>query len=129
VPLNTAITYDKTKLFAHAVAQVLERQSPDLVVSNMQKSLRAGKIFVDWSQNDDHKTTVTVYSLRAKEHPTVSTPLTWQEVQSALKRKDAKSIAFETDDILKRVKKLGDLFAPVLELRQKLPPVASLNEK
>jgi bifunctional non-homologous end joining protein LigD len=123
VPLNTPTTYEKTKQFARTVAELLERQSPDLVVSRMQKNLRAGKVFVDWSQNDEHKTTVTVYSLRAKERPTVSTPLTWEEVAKALKKKDVKSITFETEDVLKRVKKLGDLFAPVLTLKQKLPPL------
>jgi bifunctional non-homologous end joining protein LigD len=116
-------------LFAHAMAELLERQSPDLVVSKMQKNLREGKVFVDWSQNDEHKTTVSVYSLRAKEHPTVSTPLAWREVEAALKKNNAKSIVFEAEDVLKRVKKLGDLFAPVLDLQQKLPPLASLNEQ
>jgi bifunctional non-homologous end joining protein LigD len=77
VPLNTPVTYAQTKRFAHTLAQVLEHQFPDLVVSKMLKSLRIGKVLVDWSQNDDHKTTVNVYSLRAKERPTVSTPVTW----------------------------------------------------
>jgi len=119
VPLNTPVTYERTKAFALAVAQALETQFPELVVSNMLKKLRHGKILLDWSQNDDHKTTVCVYSLRAKDHPTVSTPVTWDEVASALKRK--KKLSFETKDVLKRVKKLGDLFAPVLTLKQKLP--------
>jgi bifunctional non-homologous end joining protein LigD len=122
VPLNTPVTYDKTKAFAHVVAGLLEKQSPDVVVTKMQKNLRAGKVFVDWSQNDDHKTTVGVYSLRAKERPTVSTPLSWDEVETALKKKDAKSITFEAGDVLQRVQKTGDLFAPVLTLKQKLPP-------
>ncbi len=124
VPLNTAVTYEKTKAFALAVAKALESQFPDLVVSNMLKKLRKGKILLDWSQNDDHKTTVCVYSLRAKDHPTVSTPVTWEEVASALKRK--KKLSFETRDVLKRVEKMGDLFAPVLTLKQKLPAIKSI---
>ncbi|MEN3941597.1 non-homologous end-joining DNA ligase [Prosthecobacter sp. SYSU 5D2] len=124
VPLNTPVTYDRTKAFAQAVAQALEAQCPDLVVSKMLKKLRDGKVFVDWSQNDDHKTTVNVYSLRAKETPTVSTPVTWEEVASALKRK--KPLSFEPKEVFKRLKKHGDLFAPVLTLKQKLPPIRSL---
>jgi bifunctional non-homologous end joining protein LigD len=126
VPLNTAVTYEKTKAFAHAVAQSLEKEFPKQVVSNMQKSLRGGKVLVDWSQNDPHKTTVCVYSLRAKEHPTVSTPVTWDEVAAALKKKSAKILTFEAAEVLKRVDKQGDLFAPVLELKQKLPAVNAL---
>ena len=121
VPLNTAATYAKTKAFGRSVALALEKQSPEMVVEKMQKSLRAGKVFVDWSQNDDHKTTVSVYSLRAKEHPTVSTPVTWDEVATALKKKNAGSLTFEAQDVLKRVEKQGDLFAPVLSLKQQLP--------
>ena len=121
VPLNTPVSYEKTKPFAHEVALTLERENPDLVVSKMQKVLRNGKVLVDWSQNDDHKTTVNVYSLRAKAHPTVSTPVTWDEVEAAAKKKNAKMLAFESDDVLKRVEKHGDLFEPVLKLKQKLP--------
>jgi bifunctional non-homologous end joining protein LigD len=121
VPLNTAVTYDKTKAFAHAVAQSLEKEFPEMVVSNMQKSLRGGKVLVDWSQNDPHKTTVCVYSLRAKDHPTVSTPVTWDEVATTLKKKSAKPLTFEAAEVLRRVEKHGDLFAPVLNLKQKLP--------
>ncbi len=127
VPLNSAVTYAQTKPFAQAVAQVLERQFPKVVVSKMQKVLRKGKVLVDWSQNDDHKTTVSVYSLRAKEHPTVSTPVTWEEVMAALKKKQSKLLTFESTDVLKRVKKMGDLFAPVLTLKQKLPALKKLN--
>jgi bifunctional non-homologous end joining protein LigD len=87
----------------------------------MQKSLREGKVFVDWSQNDDHKTTVCVYSIRAKEHPTVSTPITWDEVDGALKKRNRTTLAFEPVDVLKRIEKNGDLFAPVLKLKQSLP--------
>jgi bifunctional non-homologous end joining protein LigD len=121
VPLNTRVTYEKTKAFAHAVAETLEREFPETVVSKMQKNLRSGKILVDWSQNDPHKTTICVYSLRAKEHPTVSTPVSWDEVATTLKKKNARLLTFEVGDVLKRVKKHGDLFAPVLKLKQKLP--------
>jgi bifunctional non-homologous end joining protein LigD len=121
VPLNTKVTYDETKPFAHAVAQALERSDPDLVVSRMAKNLRKGKVLVDWSQNDQHKTTVAVYSLRAKERPTASTPVEWKDVERALKRKDPEILSFEARDVLKRIDKQGDLFAPVAELKQKLP--------
>jgi len=129
VPLNTAMTYERTKPFAHAVARLLEKQFPKLVVSKMQKNLRPGKILVDWSQNDDHKTTSNVYSLRAKEQPTVSTPVTWEEVEAATKKKKAKNLplTFRSDEVLKRVDKLGDLFAPVLTLKQKLPLLKTLS--
>ncbi len=87
----------------------------------MSKQARTGKVFVDWSQNDEHKTTVAVYSLRAREHPTVSTPVTWEEVERAFKKKDAGLLVFEAPQVVARVEKLGDLFEPVLELKQKLP--------
>jgi bifunctional non-homologous end joining protein LigD len=89
----------------------------------MQKNLCAGKVLVDWSQIDPHNTTVCAYSLRAKKHPTVSTPVTWDEVNIAMKRKNSKLLTFELDDVLKRVKKYGDLFAPVFKLKQKLPAI------
>lgn len=127
VPLNTPVTYTQTKLFAHTLAQVLERQFPELVVSSMLKSLRVGKVLVDWSQNDDHKTTVNVYSLRAKDRPTVSTPVTWDEVAAALKKKSAELLTFDSEAVLKRIEKHGDLFAPVLQLKQKLPPIRALG--
>lgn len=127
VPLNTPVTYDQTKPFARAVAEVLESQFPDLVVSKMLKSLRVGKVLVDWSQNDEHKTTINVYSLRAKERPTVSTPVTWEEVETTLKKKKAELLTFDSDAVLKRVEQLGDLFAPVLQLKQKLPPIKVLG--
>jgi bifunctional non-homologous end joining protein LigD len=119
VPLNTATTYEKTKPFAQAIAQRLEREHPELVVSKMLKSLRGGKVLVDWSQNDEHKTTVCVYSLRAKEEPTASTPVTWDEVRTCAAGKA--ELRFHCHETLKRVEKLGDLFAPVLKLKQKLP--------
>jgi bifunctional non-homologous end joining protein LigD len=123
VPLNTPTTYDVTKPFAHALAQLLEHEHPELVVSDMKKEVRAGKIFVDWSQNDEHKTTVSVYSLRAREHPTVSTPVTWEEVERALKKKDASLLVFEVPQVLERFETLGDSHAPVLTLKQRLPEV------
>ena len=121
VPLNTATTYDVTKPFANALARLLEHDHPELVVSDMKKEVRTGKVFVDWSQNDEHKTTVSVYSLRAREHPTVSTPVSWEEVEKALKKKDAGLLVFEAPKVIERFEKMGDLHAPVLELKQKLP--------
>lgn len=121
VPLNTPTSYDETKSFAHALARLLEDEHRELVVSDMKKALRTGKILVDWSQNDEHKTTISVYSLRAREKPTVSTPVTWDEVERAFKKKDANLLHFEADHVLKRVEKSGDLFASVLALKQKLP--------
>ncbi|MES2308224.1 MAG: non-homologous end-joining DNA ligase [Verrucomicrobiota bacterium] len=123
VPLNTPTTYEKTKAFAHEVALELEEEFPELIVSKMQKNLRTGKVLVDWSQNDAHKTTVSVYSLRAKDSPTVSTPVTWNEVQQALKKKNKNLLSFDSQDVLKRVKERGDLFEPVLRLKQKLPRI------
>jgi bifunctional non-homologous end joining protein LigD len=125
VPLNTAVNYDRTKAFAKTVAEALEQQLPELVVSRMLKKLRKGKVLVDWSQNDDHKTTVNVYSLRAKERPTVSTPVTWEEVDAAVRRR--KVLAFEPKQVFQRLKTDGDLFAPVLTLKQKLPRLDSLG--
>src|SRR5512142_3019966 len=127
VPLNTPVTYDETKPFAHELARVLERAHPDLIVSDMKKALRVKKIFVDWSQNDDHKTTICVYSLRAKERPTVSTPVTWDEVENCLRKEDANLLVFTSDEVLKRVDKFGDLFEPVLTLKQKLPKIEELT--
>jgi bifunctional non-homologous end joining protein LigD len=121
VPLNTPVTYDETKALSHALAEYLERDHPDLVVSKMAKALRKGKIFVDWSQNDEHKTTICVYSMRAKEQPTVSTPVTWEEVEKCLRKKDAKSLVFRYDQTLARVKKMGDLFEEVEKLKQRMP--------
>jgi bifunctional non-homologous end joining protein LigD len=122
VPLNSPrVTFDETKKFARALAGHLTREHPDQVVYDMKKSLRKGKVLIDWSQNDDHKTTVCVYSLRARERPTVSTPVTWPELRKALNAGKPEMLAFETDAVLRRVAKSGDLFAPVLKLKQKLP--------
>lgn len=127
VPLNTKTHYDETKPFAHAMARLLENEHRELVVSDMKKAIRTNKVFVDWSQNDEHKTTVSIYSLRARERPTVSTPVTWDEVDRTLKKKDATLLVFESEDVLKRVEKMGDLFAPVLTLKQKLPKLEGLD--
>jgi bifunctional non-homologous end joining protein LigD len=121
VPLNVETSYDQTKPFSRAVAELLEKQHPDHVVSRMTKSLRPGKVLVDWSQNDEHKTTVCVYSLRAKERPTVSTPVAWVEVEECLKREDARVLTFDSDQVLARAEEHGDLFAPVLTEQQELP--------
>jgi bifunctional non-homologous end joining protein LigD len=128
VPLNTRTSYDVTKPFAHALARLLEDEHRDLVVSDMKKAIRTNKVFVDWSQNDEHKTTVSVYSLRARERPTVSTPVTWEEVEAAFKKKDLARLTFEAPQVLQRVEKMGDLFEPVLTLKQKLPALAGLEE-
>lgn len=128
VPMNTPTTYDVTKPFAHALARLLENEHKDFVVSDMKKSLRVGKVLVDWSQNDEHKTTIAVYSLRAREHPTVSTPVTWEEVERALKKNDAGSLVFEAPQVLDRLQKMGDLFESVLTLKQKLPRLAGIEE-
>jgi bifunctional non-homologous end joining protein LigD len=121
VPLNTPAAYAQTKPFAKGLAQVLERRHPELVVSDMRKSLRPGKVLIDWSQNDEHKTTVSVYSLRARERPTASTPVTWEEVEAVLASRDPEDLAFTADEVLERVAEHGDRFAPVLELQQELP--------
>jgi bifunctional non-homologous end joining protein LigD len=121
VPLNGEVDYEQTKPFARAVAETLEQKFPKRVVSRMTKSVRRGRVLVDWSQNDPHKTTVCVYSLRAKERPTVSTPLEWEEVEAALAAEDGDRLAFDHADVLARVEEKGDLFAPLLSERQDLP--------
>jgi bifunctional non-homologous end joining protein LigD len=121
VPLNSSVTFDQTKDLSRALAQHLETNHDDLVTSNMSKAVRKEKVFVDWSQNDEHKTTICVYSLRAKEEPTVATPITWDEVQNCLKKKEPGLLKFRSEKVLARVEKLGDLFEPVEKLKQKLP--------
>jgi bifunctional non-homologous end joining protein LigD len=120
-PLSVEATYDDTKSFAHAVASLLESRRPELVVSQMKKTLREGKVLIDWSQNDQNKTTVSVYSLRARETPTVSTPVTWDEVEACAESGDPSTLRYAMDDVLERVSRLGDLFAPLLTVQQTLP--------
>ncbi len=124
VPLNSGVSYEETKPFAHQLALSLERKHPEVVVSDMKKSLREGKVLVDWSQNDEHKTTVCVYSLRARPHPTVSTPVSWAEVGRCLQAGDPAKLEFTAAQVLERVERHGDLFAPVLSLHQQLPQMA-----
>jgi bifunctional non-homologous end joining protein LigD len=119
VPVNVDdVDYDGgTKPLSKALARHLEGEHPKLIVSTQKKELRRGKVLIDWSQNDEHKTTVCVYSLRARERPTVSTPLDWSEVEAG----DPDELVFEADEVLARVEESGDLFAPVAEKRQQLP--------
>jgi bifunctional non-homologous end joining protein LigD len=124
VPLHTpGVEYVNggTKDFSRACAELLQKQHPDEVVSSMAKELRQGKVFVDWSQNDEHKTTVCAYSLRAKERPTASTPLTWDEVEGVLESGDPDDLSFTAGEVLDRIAQHGDLFAPVATLQQELP--------
>jgi bifunctional non-homologous end joining protein LigD len=124
VPLNTKATYEGpkgTKPFSRALAERMEREHPELVVSNMRKDLRKNKVLVDWSQNTESKTTVCVYSLRAKPEPWVSAPVTWRELAGALAKDDRQRLFFSPEDTLRRVDRLGDLFEPVLKLKQRLP--------
>jgi bifunctional non-homologous end joining protein LigD len=124
VPLNDPdVTFAQTKPFAKTVAELLEEAEPKLIVSRMTKTERPGKVLIDWSQNDRNKTTVCVYSLRAAERPTVSTPLEWDEVRAALDGGDPDALRFEAGQVLERIAERGDLFAPVLSLAQKLPSV------
>jgi bifunctional non-homologous end joining protein LigD len=119
VPLNNdEVDYDHgSKLFSNALARHLAAEHPRLIVSTQKKELRQGKVLIDWSQNDEHKTTVSVYSLRARERPTVSTPLRWEEVEAG----DPDALVLDSDDVIERVEEYGDLFAPVVELEQRLP--------
>ena len=122
LPLNRpGVGYEHTKTFARAVAQLLERAEPELVVSRMTKAKRTGRVFIDWSQNDERKTTICAYSLRAAARPTASTPLRWEEVRAAHQRGDGSVLSFEPHEVLARVAEHGDLMAPVLSLVQELP--------
>jgi bifunctional non-homologous end joining protein LigD len=123
VPLNTTVTYARTKAFARRLAEGLAEQRPELVVARMEKHRRKGKVFVDWSQNDSAKTTVCVYSLRAKERPTVSTPVTWKEVETAVRRR--RLLSFDSRAVLRRIGRNGDHFAAVLNLKQRLPRIGA----
>jgi bifunctional non-homologous end joining protein LigD len=125
VPLNTDVSYEFTKPASRRIAEFLEAQTPEAVVSRMARAARTGRVLVDWSQNTEHKSMVCVYSVRAKRRPTVSTPLRWEEVETALDSADAGMLTFEMGDVLARSDADGDLFAPVLSLRQELrAPVA-----
>lgn len=123
VPLNSDVTYEQTRSFAKAVAETLERKFPDRVVSQMSEAKRPGKVLIDWSRNDVRKTTVCVYSLRARGRPTVSTPLEWEEVEAALEDGGAEALVFDSSAVLERVAAKGDLFAPLLSEAQQLPEV------
>jgi len=121
VPLHTDVDAETTKTFALTLGNHLARLAPDRVTTDMTKAKRPGKVFVDWSQNDRHKTTVCPYSLRARPRPTVSTPITWDEVSAAVAADDERALVFETADVLARVDDLGDLYAGNLSLEQHLP--------
>jgi bifunctional non-homologous end joining protein LigD len=121
-PLNTPLTYADTQPFARQLAEELEREHPDLIVSAMAKALRSRKVFIDWSQNSDFKTTVGVYSLRAASpQPFVSLPVSWEELRKAIDARDGARLYLNPDAVISRLKKTGDLFQPVLAMRQKLP--------
>ena len=121
IPLHTAVNADVTKAFALTIGRVLASRDPKRIVTDMRKELRRGRVFVDWSQNDEHKTTVAAYSLRIQPRPTVSTPVTWQEVEDALETADPDALTFETAAVLERVAELGDLYVANVELEQELP--------
>ena len=121
VPLNTPVDYDHTKLISKGLAQKFERDRPDQVVHVQRKTLREGRVLIDWSQNDEGKTTVNVYSLRARGRPTVSTPVSWEEVELCFESGNPDLLVFDSQQVLERVDKVGDLFEPVLTLKQKLP--------
>jgi bifunctional non-homologous end joining protein LigD len=124
VPLNTPTTFEKTREMSLALAQVLERVHPEMVLTEMTKALRGGKVFIDWSQNARHKTTIGVYSMRAFERPTCSTPITWDELENAHAGGDPEALRFDINAVLARVDEHGDLFAPVLTMEQELPSVS-----
>jgi len=122
VPLNTKTSYEETRPFAQAIAQVVAKQDPENILAKMgKKTDRSGKVFIDWYQNNERKTTISVYSLRARERPTCSTPITWEEIEATAGSGDGSQLVFEADDVLRRIEERGDLFAPVLELEQELP--------
>jgi bifunctional non-homologous end joining protein LigD len=118
LPLNTPHTTEQARSFALALGQVMAKHHPDRVLTDMKKDLRTGKVFIDWSQNADFKTTICAYSLRARPHPTVSTPVTWDEVDAAA---SGEPLSFEAPDVLERVAEHGDLFAGTQTLEQELP--------
>jgi bifunctional non-homologous end joining protein LigD len=122
VPLNSAVGFVETKTFARGVAEVLARRLPDRVVARTDKRLRRGRVLVDWGQNDRHKSTVAAHSLRAKRAwPTVSAPVRWEEVRSAVRERSERALLIAPGEALRRADEHGDLFAPVLEVVQRLP--------
>ncbi|TMK57141.1 MAG: ATP-dependent DNA ligase [Actinobacteria bacterium] len=122
VPLNTKTSYEETRPFAQALAQLIAKGDPENILAKMgKKTDRSGKVFIDWYQNNERKTTISVYSLRARERPTCSTPVTWDEVETVADSGDGSKLVFEAGDVLERIEQHGDLFAPVLELEQELP--------
>jgi bifunctional non-homologous end joining protein LigD len=121
IPLNTPVDYDQTKYISKGLAQWFERQRPQQVVHMQRKTLREGRVLIDWSQNDEYKTTVNVYSLRARARPTVSTPVTWEEVERCFEAADPQLLVFDYEQVLERVERMGDLFEPVLSRVQRLP--------
>lgn len=127
VPLNTAVTFDETKPFARRLGEVLEEEHPEVVVTKMAKALRKKKVLIDWSQNDQHKTTVSVYSLRATKDPSVSMPLRWEEVERLADNGKPEEVRFSPERALARVADEGDLFEPLLKLKQKLPAISALG--
>jgi bifunctional non-homologous end joining protein LigD len=130
VPLNTPVEYSVTQPFARTVAELLAKEHPDQIVSEMARSERIGKVFIDWSQNADFKTAVGVYSLRAKRsEPFVSLPVTWEELSQALCARDSKRLYFEPELALEQLEQVGDLFEPVLSLNQSLPGEITENIK
>src|SRR3954454_15745497 len=123
VPLNGQATYDGVRPFARQVAETLEARFPDQVVSTQTRAKRPGRVLIDWGQNSRHKTTVSAYSLRARDRPTVSMPLEWAELERANDERTPERLVFEPDEALARVKERGDLLAPVLTLNQELPSI------
>jgi bifunctional non-homologous end joining protein LigD len=122
VPLNTKTSYEQTRPFGQALGQIVANQDPENILAKMgKKTDRSGKVLIDWYQNNERKTTISVYSLRARERPTCSTPVTWDEVEQAAESGKGDHLVFETGDVLERIEEHGDLFAPVLELEQELP--------
>jgi bifunctional non-homologous end joining protein LigD len=122
VPLNTKVSYEQTRPFAQALAQIVAKQTPESVLAKMgKKTDRSGKVLIDWYQNNERKTTIAVYSLRARERPTCSTPLAWEEVEATAESGEGSELVFEAGEVLERIAQHGDLFAPVLELEQELP--------
>jgi bifunctional non-homologous end joining protein LigD len=121
-PLNSRAGFDAAKAFARNVAEVMAARMPDRVVARMDKGLRSGKVLLDWSQNDRHKSTVAAYSLRAKlDRPTVSVPVSWRELEDTVDGGRADALLIAPEETLERVKEHGDLFAPVLTCVQQLP--------